>query len=321
LDSQEIAQFVNGTHFGEVVELHGVAPLNESSENLLSFAEKEVTGSAGCVICTKEVTGRTCVVVEDPKLAFIKVLQALSKKPSNPGVHSSAIVEGSLGEGVEIGANVVIGIDSTIGDNAVIHPGVVIGVGCDIGAGTTIFPNAVIYDDTWIGARCRIHAGAIIGADGFSYHQTSDGPIKVPQVGRVVILEGTEVGANTCIDRAFLTETIIGADSALDNLVQVGHNSRLGANCLIAAQVGISGSVVIGNGAVLGGQVGVRDHIEIGDEAVVGGGSGVVKDLPGGAAYFGTPAIPIAQGRRAYMAWAQLPDILKRLTKLEDVSG
>lgn len=321
MDSQEIAQFVGGEHFGEVIELHGVAPLNESSESLLSFAEKEVTGDAGCVICTKELSGRTCVVVDDPKLAFIKVLNALFTKPSNPGVHETAVIYGNVGEGVEIGANVVIGLDSTIGDNAVIHAGVVIGEGCDIGEGTTVFPNAVIYDDTWIGARCRIHAGAVIGADGFSYHQTPDGPIKVPQVGRVVILEGTEIGANTCIDRAFLTETIIGAESAIDNLVQIGHNSRIGANCLIAAQVGISGSVVIGNGAVLGGQVGVRDHIEIGAEAVVGGGSGVVKDLPGGAAYFGTPAIPIAQGRRAYMAWPQLPEILKRLAKLEGESS
>jgi UDP-3-O-[3-hydroxymyristoyl] glucosamine N-acyltransferase len=320
VDSQEIADFVEGEHFGEVVELHGVAPINESSEHLLSFAEKEVSGEAGCVICTEKVAGRTCIVVDDPKLAFIKVLNALFTKPINSGVHETAVVEGSLGDGVEIGANVFVGLDSTIGENAVIHAGVVIGTGCDIGANTTIFPNAVIYDDTWIGARCRIHAGAVIGADGFSYHQTETGPIKVPQVGRVVILDGTEIGANTCIDRAFLTETIIGADSAIDNLVQIGHNSRVGANCLIAAQVGISGSVIVGNGAVLGGQVGVRDHIEIGDEAVIGGGSGVVRDLPGGAVYFGTPAIPIAQGRRAYMAWPKLPEILKRLSKLENKS-
>jgi UDP-3-O-[3-hydroxymyristoyl] glucosamine N-acyltransferase len=320
VDSQEIAEFVGGEHFGEVVELHGVAPLNESSETLLSFAEKEVSGDAGCVICTKEISGRTCVVVEDPKLAFIKVLKALFTKPHTPRIHETAVIDGTVGEGVDIGANVVIGADSTIGDNAVIHAGVIIGIGCEIGDGTTIFPNAVIYDDTWIGARCRIHSGAVIGADGFSYHQTPTGPIKVPQVGRVVILDGTEIGANTCIDRAFLTETIIGADSAIDNLVQIGHNSRVGANCLIAAQVGVSGSVVIGNGAVLGGQVGVREHIMIGDEAVVGGGSGVVKDLPGGAAYFGTPAIPLAQGRRAYMAWTQLPEILKRLAKLENKS-
>ena len=315
--STEIAEFVGGQHHGPAVELVGVGPLDSAGGDLLAYAEAKVTGEAGCVLCREPVDGRACIVVEDPKLAFIKVLRALFSEEVEPGVHPTAVVEGSLGAGVEVGPHAVIGRDSVVGDGCRIGAGVVIGEGCHVGEGTVIFPRAVLYDNTWVGPRCRIHAGAVLGADGFSFHPTPKGPVKVPQVGRVVILEGTEIGANTCVDRAFLTETVVGPGAATDNLVQIGHNCEVGAEALIAAQVGLSGSVKVGAGAVLGGQVGVREHIEIGAGALVGGGSGVVKNLPGGEAYFGTPAIPIAEGRRAYMAWPKLPEILKRLRKLE----
>ena len=184
--------------------------------------------------------------------------------------------------------------------------------GCHIGAHSVLFPNVVLYPNTHIGEHCRIHAGSVIGSDGFSYHPTKDGLTKVPHIGRVVIEDGVEVGANSTIDRAFLTETLVGSNSKIDNLVHIGHNTRLGSTVVIAAQSGISGSVTIGNGALMGGQVGIVEHTTIGDGAKIGAQSGVSRDVGENISVLGTPAEPAMQMKRIYAALRNLPDWVRK---------
>ncbi|MCB9793084.1 MAG: UDP-3-O-(3-hydroxymyristoyl)glucosamine N-acyltransferase [Alphaproteobacteria bacterium] len=310
--STELAQALGGQHFGPEVRLQRVAPLEDAGPGELAYAERQVEGGAECVLCQEPEPGRSCIVVDDPKLAFIEVLEAWLPERERRGVHPTAIVLGHLGEGVTVGPYAVIGQGSVIEDHAVIYEGVVIGERCRVGAGSVLFPRVVLYANTSVGARCRIHAGAVIGADGFSYHPTPQGPRKVPQVGRVVIEDEVEIGANTCVDRAFLRQTRIGRGSKLDNLVQVGHNVRLGPSSVIAAQAGLSGSVTAGPGVMIGGQAGVVEHVNLGAGAMVGAGSGVMRDVEDGEAVLGAPAMP---RRRALRVWAllrKLPELLGR---------
>jgi len=188
---------------------------------------------------------------------------------------------------------------------ATIHPGAVIMADCVIGENTVIFPNVVLYPGTQVGEGCRIHAGSVIGADGFSYHPTPNGPVKVPQIGRVIIESGVEIGANTTIDRAFLAATVIGKNSKLDNLVHVGHNCTLGEAVIIAAQSGLSGSVRVDDGSIMGGQVGIIEHITVGSNARIGAQSGVSRHVDPGQTVLGTPAEPAMKMKRIYAALRQ----------------
>ena len=286
-----------------------VAPLESAGPEALAYAEGAVSGEAGCVIAKEPIDGRAVIVAADPKLAFIHALTLLFPEERAAGVHPSAVVEGQLGEGVTVGANAVIGAGAVIGDRVWIGEGVIIGPGCGVGDDTRLFPKVVLYPGVRIGRRCRVHAGAVLGADGFSYHPTAQGPVKVPQVGGLVIEDEVEIGANTCIDRAFLTETRIGRGSKLDNLVQIGHNVRLGPACVIAAQVGVAGSTTFGAGVLVGGQAGFTEHLSVGDGARVAAGSGVIRDVPARETWLGVPAMPARQARRILAALKDLPDL------------
>jgi len=309
---------VSGEHHGPEQEIHGVAVPESAGPTQIAFVERFVESSAGCLICSERIPDRTCIVVEDPKAAFIRLLNAfLEEEDAEPGVHSTAAVEGEVGPGCLVGPHAVIGVGARIGSHVVVHAGAVVGPGCVVGDHSVLFPRVVLYPGVVVGKRCRIHAGAVLGADGFSFHQTPTGGLKVPQIGRVVIGDDVEIGANTCVDRAFLEDTRIGAGSKFDNLVQVGHNTQIGRDCLVAAQTGLSGSVQVGDGVMLGGQVGVRDHVSIGPGASVGAGSAVAWSLEGGGAYFGRPAQALALGRRAFLLGSRLPEIWKALLRLE----
>jgi len=295
-----------------------VAVPETAGSNEVAFVEKLMETEAGCLVCLEAIPGRTCLVVKDPKAGFIRILERLlAEQRLEAGVHPTAVVEGELGPGCSVGPHAVIGAGASLGSNVVVHAGVVVGSGCRVGENTELFPGVVLYSGVVVGKRCRIHSGAVLGADGFSFHPTSQGPLKVPQVGGVIVEDDVEIGANTCIDRAFLEDTRVGAGSKFDNLVQVGHNTELGKNCLLAAQTGLSGSVVVGDGVMLGGQVGVRDHVSIGSGASVGAGSAVAWNLAGDAEYFGRPAQPLALGRRAFLLSSRLPEIWKALLRLE----
>ncbi|MEO1252611.1 MAG: UDP-3-O-(3-hydroxymyristoyl)glucosamine N-acyltransferase [Pseudomonadota bacterium] len=201
--------------------------------------------------------------------------------PGEPEIASGARVHDS----VAIGAGAVIGEGAIIGAGAVIRPGVVIGAGCEIGPGATI--GFAILDE-----GVQVLSGARIGEAGFGFAEGPRGIERMPQLGRVIIGAGAEIGANTTIDRGALGDTEIGAGAKIDNLVQIGHNVKIGAGCILAAQVGVSGSCVIGDGAILGGQVGVADHVSIGAHARVAAQSGIMRDIPAGESWGGYPAQP-----------------------------
>jgi len=319
--SVAVAALTGGAHHGPEAPLTGVALLADAGPGELAYAEGRAArragaSRAGALLVKAPVEGHTCVVVADPKLAFVKVLRAWYPEATIEGVHPTAAVDGALGEGVAVGAFAVIEAGARVGAGAVIHAGAHVGAGCEVGPGAVIFPRAVLYPGTVVGAGCRIHAGVVLGSDGFSYHPTAGGAVKVPQLGRVVIGDGVEIGANATVDRAFLTETSVGAGSALDNLVHVGHNSRLGRGCMVAAQVGFSGSVTLGDGVIVGGQAGFADHVTVGDGAMLSAQCGVARDLEGGKAYFWADAMPARLGRRVVIALRDLPEMRRLVYKM-----
>jgi UDP-3-O-[3-hydroxymyristoyl] glucosamine N-acyltransferase len=320
MTSEEVAAWVSGSHFGPSVAIQGLNSLEQAGAGELAYAEKTELGGAECVLCKAPVPGRTCIVVVDPKRAFIEVLNRAFGETHFEGIHPSAIVAGEVAENVAIGAHAVVGAGSRLAKGVVIYPGVVIGRDCSIGANSVLFPRVVLYDKVIVGSDCRIHAGAVLGADGFSTHPTDFGPLKVPHIGNVILGDGVEIGANTCVDRAFLNSTVIGEGTHIDNLVQIGHNSQIGVQNLVCGQAGIAGSVRTGARVTLGGQVGVSDHLEIGDDIQVGGGSLVLQSLKEKGAYMGIPAVEAGIGRRALVLWPRLPEIWKRLNALSEAS-
>ena len=224
-------------------------------------------------------------------------------------IHVRAVVDESaiIGEGVRIGAGCYIGPKVKLSDNVTIYPNVTILDECTIGKNTTIWPGAVIRERCHIGNDCIIHPNATIGADGFGFRPCNEkGLVKIPQIGNVIIGNGVEIGANSCVDRGKFSSTILGDGCKIDNLVQIGHNSKLGKFCIMAGNSGLAGSVTLGNGVIIGGSASIKDHTTIGDGAIVGAGSGVTGDIPAGKTMLGYPAV---EARDALKQWA----ILKRL--------
>lgn len=296
--ASELALWVGGRLEGPDRPFAGVAPLERAGPEELAFATDRVPEGcgAGVLLVREAIPGRTAVVVAQPRLAFARLLGLLFPEVHPPGVSPAAHVDPS----------------ARLGERVVVYPGVFVGADCEIGADTVLFPNVVLYPGTVLGARCRVHAGAVLGADGFAYHATPEGPVKVPQVGRVRIGDDVEIGANTTVDRASLDETVLGNGTKLDNLVQIGHNVQLGRGVIIAAQSGLSGSVVLEDGVVLAGQAGVADHVRLGAGAVVGAQSGVTADVPAGQTVLGSPAMPVRLARRVFAAWRHLPEMWRR---------
>jgi UDP-3-O-[3-hydroxymyristoyl] glucosamine N-acyltransferase len=200
----------------------------------------------------------------------------------------------------------------------VLHTHVAIEEQCDVGEGSELFARVVLYPGSRIGARVRIHAGAVIGADGYGYEWDGKQHRKVPHVGGVRIEDDVEIGANTTIDRGQTADTVIGAGTKIDNLVQIGHNVRTGVHCILVSQVGIAGSTRLGNGVVLAGQVGVNPHVYIKDGAVVAGQSGVWGDIEPGSRVSGNPARSHREEIRTRAALAKLPELIKRVQQLEE---
>ncbi|MBI1211516.1 MAG: UDP-3-O-(3-hydroxymyristoyl)glucosamine N-acyltransferase [Alphaproteobacteria bacterium] len=294
-------------------EAHDVAPLENAGPRQLAFCDnpkmKNALSRTGAsiVVATRELIdaapeGVARLVSDRPSLAFAKIAGALypgasltwpmGKPPLLPVDPSARIGAGStLALGVQIGADVEIGRDCVIGAGAVIGRGVQIGHGAFIGPHVSI-------SHALIGDRVFIHAGSRIGQDGFGYVGSPSGHFKIPQLGRVIIQDGVEIGANCCIDRGALADTVIGEGTKIDNLVQIGHNTRVGRHCILVSEVGLSGSIELGDFVVLGGQVGVADHVKIGTGAQVAAKAGVTGNLPGGQVYGGFPAKPVGQWRR-----------------------
>ena len=261
------------------------------------------------------------LVCADPEISFIKAVELLHPaRVYSPQVAPQAVLENNvtLGQGVYIGPYAVIGENAIIGNNSTLLAGAYVGKNVKIGENCKIYPYAVIYDDVVLGNNVIIHSGSIIGADGFGYKFRNNVHVKVPQVGNVVIDDNVEIGANTCIDRGALGSTLIGAGTKIDNLVQIGHNNKVGKNVIMCGLTGVSGSCNIEDYAILAGSSGVADHVTIGQGAVVMARSGVAGDVKAGTQVFGSPAKEKKTDYKEQIALSKLPELLKKVKLLEE---
>ncbi|MCC7271273.1 MAG: UDP-3-O-(3-hydroxymyristoyl)glucosamine N-acyltransferase [Alphaproteobacteria bacterium] len=270
---------------------------------------------AGLCIMRPEIAaeappGMALLLTPAPQRAFTLVARAFYPPPAPvPGIAASAVIDSSavIGDGCEIGPGVVIGAEARIGEGCILGPGVAIGRGVVIGPGARI-GHGVSVSHALVGGRVTMHPGVRIGQDGFGLIPGAAGHLAIPQLGRVIVHDDVEIGANSTIDRGALGDTVIGQGCFIDNLVQIGHNVRLGRGCIIVAQVGISGSTIVGDFVMMGGQAGVSGHLEIGDGARVAAKGGVLKDVPAGVTVGGHPAMPLTE-------WLRQGLVLRRLTK------
>lgn len=327
---QELAQLVDGQVVGNpLLEVTRLAPLDQAGPGDVTFLAnpkylphlKETKATAVLVTPGVEAPGVALIVCANPYLAFAKVLTLLHvQRPAPLGVLPGATVDPS----------------ARLDDGVTVHPGCVVGRNVVIGKGTILYPNVVLYDGVEVGEDCTLHAGvviregckighrviiqpsAVIGADGFGFAPDGEKYYKIPQVGIVVIEDDVEIGAVTCIDRAALGVTRIGAGCKLDNLVQVAHNVTIGANTVAAAQVGFAGSAKVGRHCTFGGQTAVAGHIAIGDGLTFGGRSGVTGNIEGrpGEIYSGLPVMPHRDWLKASMSFNKLPEMRKELARL-----
>ena len=288
------------------------------SDDYLATAE---THGVGALILKHGVaSSKPHISVDSPRASF-GMLLALSARPLpiNEGIHETAVVheEADVHEAACIGPCVVVERGSSVAAGARIYPFCYVGENCHVGENSILYPSVTLYQDVEIGARTIIHSGAVLGADGFGFVWDGKRRVKVPQVGRVVIGDDVEVGAATTIDRATAGETVVGRGTKLDNLVQVGHNCRIGEDGVIAGQSGISGSCVIGDRFVMGGQAALSDHARIADDVVFAARTATSQDITEPGAYFGVPAGPVKEMLRAFLLQPKLPEMYSRLKKLE----
>jgi UDP-3-O-[3-hydroxymyristoyl] glucosamine N-acyltransferase len=301
LTARQIAELVGGELHGHAdLELNSVASLRNAGPSDLSYGEEkfqaEVLASrAGCILVKMgDFPDQTIIRVTNPKLAFaIAAAELLANDASSTFIHPTAVIEAdaSIGKGTHVGAGCTIANGVKIGEHCTLHPRV------------TIYPNVVIGD------RVLIHAGAVIGADGFGFVKDGERYVKFPQVGRVIIEDDVEIGANTCIDRGSLETTIIKRGTKLDNLIQIGHNVVIGEHTVIAAQTGISGSSTVGPQSILGGQVGIGEHARLDANTIIGGQGGVLngKHVRGGEVLWGTPVRPLKKFLEEQAHLSRLP--------------
>lgn len=318
---KEIAELTGCEFLGDgEKEIKKVAPLHEADEESISFLSNEkykhiaIKSKAGALITySKEgFEGRNLIITKNPYAVWAKVLKIFHKeKEYEEGIDSTAkIGEGTIvGKGSFIGPYVVLGKNCIIGERVVIEALTVIGDNCLIGDESHLYPRVVLYDGVELGKRVILHSGVVVGSDGFGYAEDDGKIIKVPQIGKVVIEDDVEIGANTTIDRASIEKTLIQSGTKIDNLCQIAHNVVIGRNCVIIAQSGISGSTKLGDGVIMSGQSGAVGHIKIGNYAVIGAKSAVTKDVPDKAHYTGIPA-------KDHKKWLKEKALIGRLEEL-----
>ena len=335
---QELASVVRGRVAGDgETQVERIANLENADEGEISYVENEklfaaaAESKASCLIVkeglAEKFPDRTLIEVSNPKLAFSLIGAALHPPVRRePTIHPTAVIaeNADIALTAYVGPNVYVGESTRVGAFTRLEAGVVLGASVRVGEDCVLHPNVVLYDGVSIGNRVILHAGVCLGADGFGYVRHDLGYQKFPQIGTVVIEDDVEIGAHTCVDRAALGRTRIGRGTKLDNMVHVGHNCDIGERVVIAAQTGISGSVVIEDDAVIGGQVGFGDHTRVLSGAVIGSKAGI---LPGKivrpGVWWGIPVQPLDEYKRINAHMNRLPqmrDEVKRLrAELEEL--
>jgi len=327
---QELASVVSGRVVGDAgTQIERIADLDHAREGEIAYVDNEklfaaaAESKASCLIVRDgvELPDRTLIVVANPKLAFALVGAALHPAVRRePTIHPTAVVAESADIALTayVGPNVCVGEHTHVGAYTRLEAGVVLGANVTVGDDCVLHPNVVLYDGVSIGTRVILHAAVCLGADGFGYVRHDLGYQKFPQIGTVVIEDDVEIGAHSCVDRAALGRTRIGRGSKLDNMVHVGHNCDIGERVVIAAQTGISGSVVIEDDVVIGGQVGFGDHTRVQKGAVIGSKAGI---LPGKIVrpglWWGIPVQPLDQYKRMNAHLNRLPEMRQHLKRLE----
>jgi len=335
LTASDIAKLAQGPLRGTAdLRLTGAAPLETAGPGEFAFladaglAAAAAASKAGCLLAPagaeealKDFPG-TIIFTKNPKYVFMLALRILEKEvrplPIH-GIHPQAAVSMTavLGKDVHVGAFAVVEDGAAIGYKAVIGAQCYVGRNAKVGAGSRLYPGVKLLDACETGTDVIIHAGTVIGSDGYGYISPAGKHEKIPQLGKVLIKDRVEIGANCTIDRAALTATVIGSGTKIDNLVHIAHNVRIGKNCLIMGQVGIAGSAVIGDNVVLAGQVAVSDHIIIADNTVVMGKTGVMRNLGPNQLMFGHIARPRLEAMKIEALLGKLPEMHKALIKIK----
>ncbi len=329
-----IAEFLNGTIEGNPeTQVNNISKIEEGKIGTLSFlanpkynhylyeTESSIVLINNDFKLEKSVSA-TLIRVPNAYEAFASLLELYQQNRFNPqGISekSSVAKTAQIGDDLYLGDFSVIGENCKIGNNVKIYHNVTIGENVSIGDGTTIRSGVHVYYDSVIGKNCYLHSGVIIGAEGFGFAPQDNGEYKkIPQVGNVILEDGVEIGANTCVDRATLGSTILRKGVKIDNLIQIAHNVEIGENTVVAAQTGISGSTKIGKQCMIGGQVGFVGHLKIADGSILAAQAGVNRDIKkSGEILQGSPAIPIRNFQKSSVHYKNLPDLVHRLQALE----
>jgi UDP-3-O-[3-hydroxymyristoyl] glucosamine N-acyltransferase len=325
----ELADFLEGELKGPAhLVIEGIAAIDQATPRDISFISQgryvqwaEQSRAAAFIVGRQWADlPRPLIIVSHPYLAYARVAALFAPPPRRfPGLSPLAVVgrDVAMGQDVSVAPLVYIGDGVRLGDRVTLMPGCVIGPEVEIGADTWLFPNVTVLEHCRLGARVIIHSGTVIGSDGFGFVPTPSGNLKIPQLGRVVIEDEVEIGANCTIDRAALGETRVAAGAKIDNLVHLAHNVVVGEHSLLAAQVGIAGSTKLGQRVALGGQVGLVGHIDVGDGVQIGAQSGVPNSIKSGQIVLGCPARPHKEFLKLNAYYSRLPEIFQRLKQLE----
>jgi len=324
-----IAAAIGGRQTGADTMIGGISGLEEAGPTDLAYVEGDraieaARGSrAAALLVAQEIDGLRSpqVVVGEPRLAFVRVVERFFTAPRLPRGIAGNIVRGVdvlIGPDASIWPFVTLGDRVKLGARVTLYPGVFIGHDTVIGDDCICYPNVTIREATVIGHRVVIHGGAVIGSDGFGYVQHEGRHVKVPQLGRVVIEDDVELGANVTVDRATFGRTVVGRGTKVDNLVQIGHNVTIGPHTILVAQAGIAGSTRLGSHVIVGGQAGLVDHLEIGDRVMIGAQSGVIRSVSEGQIVAGTPAAPYDIALRAHALLLRLPELRQQVRELTE---
>lgn len=330
--AKQIAQFVQGVIEGdENATVNTFAKIEDGKPGAISFLSNPkythyiYDTESSIVLVDKSVelekpTKATLIKVDNAYECVAKLLQLYeSMKPKKKGIDSLAFISPSakIGENVYIGAFAYIGDNVVVGDGCQIYPNVVICENAKVGNDCLFYPNVTIYHDCHVGNRVTLHAGSVVGSDGFGFAPSENGYDKIPQIGIVTIEDDVEIGANTCIDRSTMGSTFVRKGVKLDNLVQIAHNTDIGANTVMSAQVGIAGSTKVGQWCMFGGQVGIAGHITIGNKVFLGAQSGVPSSLKDNQTLIGTPPMEKLHYFKSQAIFQKLPDLYKQIQKLQ----